>query len=212
MARLLTPSPQPANMHKSRHLLSSKAVQDSEPLPSHDRLYLTKSEVEILIETAKRTRRNKTRNALIFLLLYRHGLRVGELVDLRWTDIDFPAGLIYIRRLKNGICTHHALERDELQGLHVLQRSLKLNSFVFNSEFGTPLTEDGVRKMVARVGIAAKLPFHCHPHQLRHSCGVHLAAKGIPLLVIKAYLGHWDIRTTLHYADLSQAQSFRVWS
>lgn len=211
MTRLLSPSLTSPKVHKSRKLLTTVSPEDSDLLSNNERLYLTDDEVQVLIRTAKTTGRNKTRNSLIFLIGYRHGLRVGELCDLRWSDVDFEAGLLYVRRLKGGICTHHVLERDELQGLHVLQRSSKSSPFIFLSELGTPLTEDAIRKMVARVGIAAKMGFHCHPHQLRHSCGVELAIRGVAPLTIKAYLGHWDLRNTLKYCEFAAAGSLRMW-
>lgn len=211
MVRLLASSLHSPNVHKTRQLLTTEAVENPKPPPNNDRLYLTANELKILIHTAKTTGRNKARNALILLMGFRHGLRVGELVDLRWSDVDFTAGLLFVRRLKDGISTHHALERDEIQGLHVLQRSPKSSPFVFNSELGVPITEDGIRKMMMRVGVKAKLPFHCHPHQLRHSCGVHLAARGVSPLTIKTYLGHWSLRNTLHYCELADVSTSSLW-
>jgi len=40
------------------------------------------------------------RDGLMVLMAYRHGLRVSELCDLRWSDVDFKSGTLYVRRLK----------------------------------------------------------------------------------------------------------------
>ncbi|NER28865.1 MAG: tyrosine-type recombinase/integrase, partial [Symploca sp. SIO1C4] len=63
--------------------------------------HLTHKEVQLLIEAVK----NKggwysQRNALLILMLYRHGLRRSEASRLRWSDIDLEEGTIYIRRIK----------------------------------------------------------------------------------------------------------------
>jgi integrase len=72
------------------------------------REHLTIDEVDRLIEAAK-TNRYGHRDALMVLLAFRHGLRPGEVVDLRWDQIDFKAASLHVRRLKNGTpSTSHA--------------------------------------------------------------------------------------------------------
>jgi len=66
------------------------------------REYLTPSEVETLRETARKRGRNGHRDATLILVAYRHGLRVSELCALTWDQIDFDAGDMHIRRVKNG--------------------------------------------------------------------------------------------------------------
>jgi type 1 fimbriae regulatory protein FimB/type 1 fimbriae regulatory protein FimE len=63
------------------------------------REYLTNTEVEQLIKAAGDNRHGH-RDATMILLAYRHGLRVSELVGLRWDQIDFAHGRIHINRAK----------------------------------------------------------------------------------------------------------------
>src|SRR5437763_8568712 len=70
------------------------------------REYLTIDEVEQLIEAAK-TNRYGHRDALMVLLAFRHGLRPGEVCDMRWDQIDFKAATLHVRRLKNGTPSTH---------------------------------------------------------------------------------------------------------
>jgi len=72
------------------------------------REHLTIDEVERLIEAAKDNRYGH-RDALMVLLAFRHGLRAGEVVDLRWDQIDFKTATLHIRRLKNGTPSTHPL-------------------------------------------------------------------------------------------------------
>ena len=70
------------------------------------REHLTTSEVEKLIDSASKNRQGQ-RDALMVLLAFRHGLRAGELVDLRWEQIDFTSATLHVRRTKNGTPATH---------------------------------------------------------------------------------------------------------
>ncbi len=67
--------------------------------------------------------------------------------------------------------------------------------FVFTSERGSPFPTAGWRKMVARLGVAAKFSFKAHPHMLRHASGFQLANQGTDTRTLQAYLGHRNIHT-----------------
>jgi type 1 fimbriae regulatory protein FimB/type 1 fimbriae regulatory protein FimE len=96
----------------------------------------------------------------MILVAYRHGLRPGELCALRWDQIDFAHALLHVRALR-------ALNREDGTG-----------RYVFMTERGAPMTTAGFRKLVARIGAAARMPFPVHPHMLRHACGFKLANDG----------------------------------
>jgi site-specific recombinase XerD len=74
---------------------------------------------------------------------------------------------------------------------------------VFTSERGAPFTTAVWRKMVARLGVAAKLGFKAHPHMFRHACGFQLANQGTDTRTLQAYLGHRNIQHTVRYTELS---------
>ena len=65
------------------------------------REFLTEAEIEKLIKAAGKNRWGH-RDATMILIAYRHGLRVSELVDLRWDQIDFPGAVLHVRRVKQG--------------------------------------------------------------------------------------------------------------
>jgi integrase len=97
------------------------------------REHLTIDEVEKLIEAAKNNRYGH-RDALMVLLAFRHGLRAGEVCDLRWEQIDFKTASLHVRRLKNGTPSTHPLTGRELRALRRHQRESKKSPFVFVSE------------------------------------------------------------------------------
>lgn len=175
------------------------------------REYLTADEVERLTAIAK-ANRNGHRDATMILVAYRHGLRVSELVDLRWDQIEFSSATLHVRRVKNGTPSTHPIVGDELRALRRLQREQTPKSpFVFTSERGSPFTVAGFARMVERAGCEAKLGFKAHPHMLRHACGYALANKGHDTRGIQSYLGHKNIQHTVRYTELSPTRFRDFW-
>jgi integrase len=141
-----------------------------------------------------------------------NGLRPVELVTLRWDAIDFAHGQIHVSRAKNGSPSVHPLSGVELRALRRLKRDQEPPSpFVFTSERGAPFTTAGWRKMVARLGVAAKLGFKAHPHMFRHACGFQLANQGTDTRTLQAYLGHRNIQHTVRYTELSPTRFKNLW-
>jgi type 1 fimbriae regulatory protein FimB/type 1 fimbriae regulatory protein FimE len=175
------------------------------------REYLTNAEVDRLIKAAG-ANRNGHRDATMVLVAYRHGLRPVELMTLRWDAIDFARGQIHVSRAKNGLPSVHPLSGVELRALRRLKRDQEPRSpFVFTSERGAPFTTAGWRKMVARLGVAAKLGFKAHPHMFRHACGFQLANQGTDTRTLQAYPGHRNIQHTVRYTELSPTRFKNLW-
>lgn len=159
-----------------------------------------------MIDAAKTAGRHGSRDALLILICYRHGLRVSELTDLRWEQFDFDNGLIHVNRLKNGTPSVHFLEGDEIRALRKLRRDYPNSPFVFASERRGPLSINAIHKIVVRAGQIAGIELSVHPHMLRHGKGYQLASKGIDTRAIQAYLGHKNIQHTVIYTSLDPSR------
>lgn len=166
------------------------------------REYLTLAEVKLLIDSAKTAGRHGSRDTLLILICYRHGLRVSELIDLRWEQFDLDNGLFHVSRLKNGTPSIHFLEGDEIRALRKLRRNYPNSPFVFASERRGPLSSNAVHKIVARAGQIAGIELSVHPHMLRHGKGYQLASNSVDTRAIQAYLGHKNIQHTVIYTHL----------
>ena len=162
------------------------------------REHLTEAEMEKLLAALKGNRHGH-RDWLIGLIIYRHGLRVSEACDLRWDDIDLRKRTLIVRRLKGSTDSVHYLERDEVNGLKLLQRQQQANkgAYVFINERGRPFGRMGIGRMIERAGEAAGLPFPVHVHMLRHSTGYALAARGMDTRRLQHFLGHASITNTV---------------
>ena len=148
----------------------------------------------------------------MILVAYRHGLRVTELVELKWDQFDLKRGQVHINRLKNGSASTHPTKGDELRLLRRLQREYPDSPFVFTTERGGPLTRSTVSKLITRAGQNADIGFPAHPHMLRHGTGYYLANKGVPTRTIQEYLGHKSIQHTVRYTELSPTAFSNLWA
>jgi site-specific recombinase XerD len=175
------------------------------------REHLTEVEVEQLIEVVKGNRWAH-RDATMILVGYRHGLRVSELVDLRWDQVDFYHARLHVRRVKQGTPSTHPILGDEMRALRKLQREQEPRStFVFTSERGSPFTTAGFARIIERAGETAGLGFKVHAHMLRHACGFALANKGHDTRSLQAYLGHKNIHHTVRYTELTPTRFKDFW-
>jgi integrase len=175
------------------------------------REYLTEGEVERIMDAARGNRWGH-RDAAMLLVAFRHGLRVSELADLRWDQVEFKTATLHVRRAKQGTPSTHPILGDELRALRRLQRGQDPKSpFVFTSERAAPFSTAGFARMVERAGVEAKLPFKAHPHMLRHACGYALANKGHDTRSLQAYLGHKNIQHTVRYTELSPTRFKDFW-
>ncbi len=175
------------------------------------REHLTPDEVEKLIDAAKSVGRHKHRDATLILMAYRHGLRVSELVALRWDMVDLKQGLLHVNRLKNGVTSTHPIRGPELRALRRLQRDYPDTPYLFVTERRGPLTTSAVRKIITRAGNTADIGFPIHPHMLRHSTGYKLANDGHDTRAIQHYLGHKNIQHTVRYTALSAGRFKGFW-
>ena len=148
------------------------------------------------------------------------GLRRGELLGLKWPDVDFDRGVLKIQRAisrQNGkvveapLKTKNAyrtlpLSADAISVLMHQRRKTGSSEWVFPSPSGGPMSPDSVLHMLQRVLKRAGLP-RIRFHDLRHTCATMLCRRKISLRDIQLWLGHStyqttaDIYTHLDYRD-----------
>lgn len=154
--------------------------------------FLTERQVEAIAKAAD-TERDKAMINTAFI----HGLRVSELVSLRWDQVDLADATMRIYRAKHGRDTTHPIPACELRTLKRLKRQAA-GEFVFLSRLGGPMTTRAFAQMLAKAGGG-------NPHALRHACGYKLASEGRDLRVIQHYLGHRDVKSTEIYTEAAPA-------
>src|SRR5258708_2053631 len=86
------------------------------------RKYLTRSEIEAMYSTLPKWSRTYHRDQLFIRMSWRHGFRLAEALDARWSDIDYENATIMIRREKGSLSGQHDLDNWELRHLKEWQR------------------------------------------------------------------------------------------
>jgi type 1 fimbriae regulatory protein FimB/type 1 fimbriae regulatory protein FimE len=92
-----------------------------------------------------------------------------------------------------------------------LSKPIAIGRYVFLSEREAPMSAAGFRRMITRLGKAAKMPFSVHPHMLRHACGFKLANDGQDTRALQHYLGLKNIQHTVRYTELSPERFRDFW-
>jgi len=175
--------------------------------------FLTLSELEAVLAASPDTALGRI-DRLVFLTAAMTGMRRGEVVALRWQDIDWRVELIRVRqnftRGQFGTPKSRRSSRavplaprlaDELRVHREGCSIVEPTDLVFaHPELATVLDPSKLRKrFIACVNRAQVRPIRFH--DLRHTFGTQMAAAGAPMRAIQEWLGHSDLRTTLIYAD-----------
>jgi len=172
---------------------------------------LTQDELDQLFAALKANRHGH-RDYMVALVTFLHGLRVSELIDLRWDDVDFRKGTITIRRLKGSIDGTHYLERDEAAGLKRLQREQEpKRPHIFTSERGQAFTRFAINKIIGTAGRNAGIAWPVHPHCLRHTTGTIQANGGMDAWRLAKLMGHASIANTTKYVRMSPEPLKDAW-
>jgi type 1 fimbriae regulatory protein FimB len=179
-----------------------------------DRKHLTSREVERLMEATKGSR-NEARDRCLFLLMFRHGLRVSEACQMKLDQVDTESRVLHVARLKAGLSTTQPLRGDELRAiaawLRDRARMRPTGRTFFISEQRKPLHRSTVNLALRKYSAAASLPLLAHPHMLRHACGFALADQGADTRLIQDYLGHRNIQHTVRYTATNPARFEKLW-
>lgn len=172
--------------------------------------FLTHQQINSVLNSSKRSR-----HKLQILFLSDGGLRVSEMLRLKWNDLDFRIRTIRVATLKQkGNDVKRVLPMSdrlyEQLAVYIEEIGGRGNGFIFSKDGGeTHITRQAVNKMLKQ--IEGKNPeVEClHPHKLRHSFATSLRANGAELEDIRDALGHKSVDTSLIYAhqDMDKLRS-----
>ena len=163
---------------------------------------LSQAEVARLIETFNKRLFNGARNRAMVAVMYRAGLRVSELCDLRPSHLDLQVGLVRVqngkggKRRVSGIATATAAYVQDW-----LQRRDAGSNWLFHTRTGQRVDPRHMRAMLKRYARRARIDKRVHPHGLRHTHACELAREGVPVNVIQKQLGHSNVAVTSTYLN-----------
>ena len=170
---------------------------------------LTRQEVAKLMGEPKGTEPRALRDRALLEILYACGLRVSEAIGLELADVDLEERMLRARGKGSkerlvpiGRQAASALRAYCVRGRPALLGA-RAESRLFVNHRGSPLSRQGLYKIVQRHARGAGLEARMSPHTLRHSFATHLLAGGCDLRSLQEMLGHADLATTQLYTQLS---------
>jgi len=170
---------------------------------------LSDEEIRCILNTLSATNPGDARNQTIFMLLLDTGLRIGELVNLKMGDAHIDEGFLKVmgkgkkeRLVPIGSNAQRALQRYLFR--HRLKPAHSGIENVFLSVHGTPLTENSIKLMFAR--LAKRSGVHrIHAHLCRHTFATRYLINGGDVFTLQQILGHSTLEMVGHYVNLSSS-------
>jgi integrase len=190
-------------------------------LPEADEVrFLTRPELRKLIGHARKGMYQEL-DRVLYLVAAMTGLRLGELLALRWRDVDWVAGVIRVRRNyvrgrygtpKSRRSSRAVPMADEVGG--VLDRLYQASAFQGDDDL--VIAHPSTGKAIAKANVTGRLHKALEDaeldkahvfHDLRHTFGTTMAAAGVPMRTLQEWMGHKHISTTERYADYAPRAS-----
>jgi integrase/recombinase XerD len=188
--------------------LNPTAQIDSPKLWKRLPKYLSVSDVEKILEAPDLSTPIGVRDKAMLELLYATGLRVSELIGVKFRDLHLDPG--YVQCIGKGNKERivpmgkSAAKAIELYMGHARLELLKnrRSEYLFLTNRGDAMTRQSFWIIITRYGRKLGLKTKLNPHLLRHSFATHLLERGADLRSVQTMLGHADISTTQIYTHV----------
>lgn len=204
------------NIQKINPMLEIDSPKKEHRLP----VALSVDEVTKLLDQPDVTKKLGIRDRALLETLYATGIRVSELINLKFSDLHEELKLLKVlgkgskERLIpisdvaiSWIKSYQEKVRDPL-----LLKSGKYTDTIFLNNRGGALTRQAVWQIIKHYCQMAGIRKNVTPHTLRHTFATHLLENGADLRVVQEILGHSDISTTQIYTNLSQQHILQVYA
>ncbi len=179
-------------------------------LPKSIPKVITEQQVEKLLYSPDEYTPLGIRDRAILELMYASGLRVSELVDLPFEQVNLSAGLVQVTGKGNkerivpiGEVAIEWIEKYINEARPSLVKK-KWVSTLFVSRIGRPMTRQTLWHRIKNLAFDAGIHVNLSPHTLRHAFATHLINHGADLRTVQLLLGHSDLSTTQIYTHVAK--------
>lgn len=200
-----------ATLHHYFKLVLKKPVSLSD-LPYPQKQYtlpdvLSQQEVNQIFSVC-----NNLKHKAIIALLYGCGLRISEVINLKSCDIHSSRNLIKIVAAKGNRDRYVPLPGELLELLRAYFKAYHPAApYLFNGQDGAvQYSQRSIGEFIKHYAKKAGIHKRIHAHKFRHSYATHLVEQGTDISLIQKSLGHASQKTTLIYAQISQATISRI--
>jgi site-specific recombinase XerD len=151
------------------------------------------------------------KHKLLIMLAYGTGIRVSELVQLRWADVFFDEHKIHIKSGKGKKDRIVMLPFSVVAALQAYRSLNNKSEWIFDGQYkGEPYSASSVRQVMKRAVEAVGLEKKATPHTLRHCFATHLLEVGTDIRFIQSLLGNSSIKTTTIYTHLTKKSTENI--
>jgi len=171
---------------------------------------LSVSEINLLLNIPDSNKPLGKRNSAMIELLYAAGLRVSELVNLKFLDVNLEACFVRVlgkgskeRIVPFGLYARNKLD-DYINNSRPLLLKNHVSQYLFVARAGKPMTRQGFWKLLKQYVKHAGIKKKVTPHSFRHSFASHLLEGGADLRTVQVMLGHVDISSTQIYTHVAR--------
>lgn len=195
--------------HYFKRVLNKKISLNDIPYPRKKKQFpkfLSQEEVSMLLKYPK-----NLKHQVVISLLYGCGLRISELLNLKWIDVDRHEMVIHVRNGKGGVDRSVMLDKSLLKLLEDYYRWQKPKVYVLNGQgVKEQYSDRSVNQLLKYWARRAGIKKHISAHVLRHSFATHLLDAGTDMVLIQKLLGHKNSKTTEIYAQVSNRHIKKV--
>ena len=162
-------------------------------------IVLSQEEVQRMFDVCKNLK-HKT----IMCLLYSCGLRVSELINLKWSHIDRSRMVINILGAKGNKDRQVPLSEVIIPTLIAYYKKYTPKDYILNGWKNEPQYSDtSVREVVKQLAKKAGINKRVYTHLMRHNCFTHMVENGVDINLIQRLAGHASVKTTTIYTHIS---------
>lgn len=141
----------------------------------------------------------------ILCLMYSTGMRIGEVINMKISNIDSSRMIINIQNAKGGKDRQVTLDPLLLELLREYFKQYQPKEYLFNGQNALRYSERSIAEFLQKYADLAKIQKRVYPHLIRHCYATHLLEAGTDMSILQKLLGHSSIKTTELYGHISHS-------
>lgn len=166
--------------------------------------------LDIIYESSKDT--DGIRDQLIIEMLYATGVRVSELVNIKYSDIDFNNRRIRVNGKGNKErIVYYGEYAEEILKKYMQTHERNKDNYLFTNSKGDKITDRGIRYIIDKIMDRLSVKVHVTPHVLRHTFATDMLNNGCDIKVVQELLGHSSLKTTEVYTHVTNERLKEVY-
>ena len=143
------------------------------------------------------------KHKVILGLLYSCGLRVSELINLKWENVDRSRMIINIIQAKGKKDRQVGLNDKLIELLKAYWHKYKPDTYVLNGQSSLQYSDRSVNEVIKQLALKAGIKKRVYAHLIRHCSFTHLVEMGTDINLIQRLAGHSNVKTTAIYCHIS---------